>query len=213
MKNTPQSSKTAVAGSSKGKVAKSAKKPTNQVLGPLASDRPSKQKETYSPMGSFEVLGTWCGEGFPRADKVALLASILHRESSDGAVEEAVRTALRIYDCYYYWMERDKNPFSKTDEEAVMRYGQETFTFQEAITKITGQIGKPKRAFEYFEDFSNYRINLSPDLNTRKETVRYFDELKAHQTESSISASQVFLLEKSFANYFPTRRKKSKKKP
>jgi hypothetical protein len=210
MNKTPQSPKKAVAGSSKSKVAKSAKKPANQVPDPLDSGKPLKKKQAFSRMGSFEYLGREAD--FPPADKVALLAAILYSKSADGVVEEAVRTALRIYECYYHWMDKDRQVFYKIDEEAPMRYGRETFTFAQAIIKITGQVGRLNRAREYFEEFTIDRINSSPDLKTRQAREHYFNNLKAYQTESCISAREVMLLESTFATYFKEHRKKSKKK-
>jgi hypothetical protein len=155
----------------------------------------------------FEMLGR--GVKYPNEHRMALVAAIVMR---NGDVDEAVKTALKIYDCCHSWLqeadlEAQSEAYSHIGEDDHL-YAQTEYSFNDAVRIITDQ-KRLDRAIQYFSDFGMYSVAMDASCKTPQERLKKIeDRLEFRQTEG-FSTEDVIRLKHNFRKYFPKRRKKS----
>ena len=155
----------------------------------------------------FEMLGE--GAKYPSEHRLALVAAIVLR---NGDVNEAVKTALKIYDCCHSWL-RDAE--IEAQYEAYCRLGEDDhlyahteYPFNEAVRIITGQ-KRLDRAIQYFSDFGMHSIAMDASCKTPQERLKKFEDRLEFRKTEGFSTEEVIRLKHNFRKYFPKRRKKS----
>lgn len=153
----------------------------------------------------FEMLGLFAK--YPSAHRLALVSAIVFK---GGKVNDAVKTALQIYDCCYAWLrdaawERDFDHFGGEDDYLL---AQAEYSFNEAVKEITCQ-KRLDRAIQYFSDYGMYSIAQDASFKTPEERLKRFEERMEFRKTEGFSAEEVIRLKHNFRNYFPKRRKKS----
>jgi hypothetical protein len=159
------------------------------------------------PAVEFEMLG--CGAKYPSADRLALVAAIVHK---GGKEYDSVRTALEIYDCCHVWlrdaeMEEQYRHFQDPTEDDYI-LAEDEYSFNDAVRVITGQ-KRLDRAIQYFSDYGMYSIAQDASFKTPEERFRRYEERMEFRKTEGFSAEEVVRLKHSFRKYFPIRRKKS----
>lgn len=155
----------------------------------------------------FEMLGF--GAQYPSADRLALVAAIVHKE---GKEYDSVRTALEIYDCCHVWLrdakmeEYGRHYQDPTEDDYISSQGE--YSFNDAVKVITGQ-KRLDRAIQYFSDYGMHSIAQDASLKTPEERFRKYEERMEFRKTEGFSGQEVVRLKNSFRKYFPIRRKKS----
>lgn len=201
----------------------------NQTAKNKLKKRPSKKQATTKKIGSqkkkddfldleqptpvkpdavvFEMLGEEAK--YPSAHRLALVAAIVLK---NGDVNEAVKTALKIYDCCHSWLrdaeiEAQYEAYSHKSEDDYL-YAQDTYPFSEAVKIITGQ-KRLDRATQYFFDFGMYSVAMDASCKTPQERLRKVEGRVEFRKTEGFSAEEVILMKHNFRKYFPKRRKKT----
>jgi hypothetical protein len=159
------------------------------------------------PAVEFEMLG--CGAKYPSADRLALVAAIVHK---GGKEYDSVKSALEIYDCCHVLlrdaeMEEHFRRFQDPTEDDYIS-SKDEYSFNDAVKVITGQ-NRLDRAIQYFSDYGMYSIAQDASFKTPEERFRRYEERMEFRKKEGFSGQEVVRLKNSFRKYFPTRRKKS----
>ncbi len=204
--------KKAPASKSKSKKARPRKKAATKKPSPSKGDVDDifgLDTATVAPkqVVEFFMLGNWAK--YPKVDRLALVAAIVHK---GGQVNDAVRTALEIYDCCHTWLQEadmeDQNRYYQGLGEDDYLLAEDEYSFNDAVRVITGQ-KRLDRAIQYFSDYGMYSIAQDASFKTPEERFRKYEERMEFRKMEGFSGKEVVRLKHSFRKYFPTRRRKS----